>query len=340
MKILFLSHKFYPFIGGTETNSEIFAAGFVSKGAQVRLLTWTQEDGDRNFPYEIVRNPSFSQILDGLKWADVVFENSPVLRMSWVNIFVRKPVVTVLNTWLSASAKINFQAFIKRAWLKQCKYVVAVSKAVKQKCFPNAVIIENAYDDSLFVEKNIIRNKKSFVFLGRLVSDKGADQAIEAFARLKNILKEDFSSLSLAIVGDGPEMDALQRLVSGYGLQQQVVFKGVLRGDELVNELNTHQYLLVPSVWEEPFGLVALEGMACGCIPVVSDGGGLPDAVGNAGITFKRNDLNDFVLKLSGLFQDESLKEELKRNAKQHLADHSRQVVVDKYFELLEQAVR
>ena len=55
----------------------------------------------------------------------------------------------------------------------------------------------------------------------------------------------------------------------------------------MVEELNRHEIMVVPSRWNELFGVVALEGMACGCAMLVSDGGGLPDAVGYAGHNLK-----------------------------------------------------
>src|SRR5690606_40338743 len=96
------------------------------------------------------------------------------------------------------------------------------------------------------------------------------------------------SGFRLTIIGDGPEAPVLKALAVKYGLEHKVDFKGSLQGKELVDCLNQHKLILVPSRWEEPFGNVALEGMACGCIPVVSDGGGLAEAVGHAGLTFQR----------------------------------------------------
>jgi len=45
MKILFISHAFYPEIGGIEVNSEIIANQFTALGAQVKVVTWTVQIG-------------------------------------------------------------------------------------------------------------------------------------------------------------------------------------------------------------------------------------------------------------------------------------------------------
>ena len=105
---------------------------------------------------------------------------------------------------------------------------------------------------------------------------------IKAFSNLEN------RNWSLTIIGDGPHRDYLENLALSYNIIPHVNFKGFLKGDVLVEELNRHEIMVVPSRWNEPFGVVALEGMACGCAMLVSDGGGLPDAVGSAGLQFKR----------------------------------------------------
>lgn len=49
MKILFISYKFYPDIGGIEVNSEIFATQFSNFGATIKVVTWTTLIGINNF---------------------------------------------------------------------------------------------------------------------------------------------------------------------------------------------------------------------------------------------------------------------------------------------------
>ena len=63
--------------------------------------------------------------------------------------------------------------------------------------------------------------------------------------------------------------------MAALGLERQVEFTGVLQGETLVRTLNAHRIMVVPSRTPEPFGVVALEGIACGCVVVGSEGGGL-----------------------------------------------------------------
>ena len=64
-------------------------------------------------------------------------------------------------------------------------------------------------------------------------------------------------------------------------------------GPDVVALLNRHLIIVVPSRWQEPFGLVALEGIACGCVALGANCGGLPNAIGGAGATFLHEDVDD-----------------------------------------------
>jgi len=79
----------------------------------------------------------------------------------------------------------------------------------------------------------------------------------------------------LTIIGSGPEEYSLRKLADDIGITGQVSFLGVKRGEESARLLNQHEILVIPSRWEEPFGIVSLEGIACGCVVIGSEGGGL-----------------------------------------------------------------
>jgi glycosyltransferase involved in cell wall biosynthesis len=155
---------------------------------------------------------------------------------------------------------------------------------------------------------------------------------VELLNELKNL---DGKKYSLTIIGDGLEMKKLRELTTTYNLTNEIRFLGFLSAEVIAKELNEHRYLLVPSRWEEPFGIVALEGMACGCIPIVSDGGGLPDAVGKAGVIFERNSLDSLVQSTMQLLANEKKQKNLRQLASAHLSLHTEKIVSDRYFDVI-----
>ncbi|MCH4822763.1 glycosyltransferase family 4 protein [Gramella lutea] len=338
LKILLISHNFSPFVGGIESISKVFAQHFTNKGHKVHLLTWTRDSRNdtENYPYKVVRDPGIKTLFKEHNWADFVFENNPSIRLSWPAIFYRKPSIISLQTWVAQiNGKMEIQDKLKLKWLKRADKVVACSTAIRKKCFSEAMVIPNPYQENNFqVKPSIIRNKE-FVFLGRMVSDKGARLAIEAFHKVvQNLLGT--SGLRLTMIGEGPEKTKLENLALELKLENSVKFKGCLQGEALVDELNQHRFILVPSLWEEPFGIVALEGMACGCVPVVSDGGGLPDAIGKGGLTFRRGDVAELASCMLRILQDEQLEKELRARAAEHLSRHKTSVIAQRYLQLIE----
>jgi glycosyltransferase involved in cell wall biosynthesis len=342
LKILFLSHKFYPDIGGIEVNSEILASAFHKAGHTVRVLTWSRNGNERKFPFEVKRDPGFIDLLKEHAWADIVYENNPCLRLSWPAVFFQKPGVVALRTVVSrADGQINWQDKIKLNRLKRARTVIAVSDAIRKKCWPTATVIPNPYRADVFKFKNDFKRSGNFVFLGRLVSEKGADLAIKAIHQLATTSAKELQSVdpySLTIIGAGPFRPQLEHLVKELRMQSRVRFTGLLTGSALVSCLNKHKYLLVPSLCEEAFGNVALEGMACGCIPIVSNGGGLPEAVGSAGLVFPKGDLNALATCMRMLLKDEALEKKLRVAAAAHLEAHHPDVISNQYLALIKNA--
>lgn len=76
----------------------------------------------------------------------------------------------------------------------------------------------------------------------------------------------------------------------------------------LADELRKAQIHCVPARWDEPFGLTTLEGMACGLATVASRTGGTPEIVGDAGLLFERENVEQLAGHLERLITDENLR--------------------------------
>ena len=100
-----------------------------------------------------------------------------------------------------------------------------------------------------------------------------------------------------------------------------------------------HQIMVVPSRWLEPFGIVALEGIACGCVVVGSAGGGLKDAIGPCGVTFPNGDIQTLTQKIADLLLNPYKLATYKAKAELHLLPHKRLAVAEAYLKVFEQAI-
>jgi glycosyltransferase involved in cell wall biosynthesis len=331
MKILFSSYAYAPCIGGIETASGLLTREFLSAGHEIILVTATPAGNADLDPFEVVRNPPLARLLQLVRWSEVVFQNNISLRHIIPVLLFRKPVLVVHQTWIrNIAGEIGWNDRIKRALLPRVKNV-AVSHAVANDLNIGAEVIRNPYDDRNFKLIPPIARDRELLFVGRLVSDKGVDVLLRALG----ILKQENVSACLTIIGTGPEETNLRALVCGLGLDQAVTFANEKVGPELAELMNRHQILVIPSRWPEPFGIVALEGIACGCIAVGSEQGGLSEAIGNCGMTFRNGDSQKLADCLWTLLSDSQMREKFRAAAPAHLEQFRAQTVAQHYLTLL-----
>ena len=332
MKITLASHHFFPEVGGIETMSELLARRFVAQGHEVTLVTQTPYDGKDDYPFRIVRAPNRRELIGAVRWGDVFFHNNISLQTAWPLLLVRRPWIVAHRTWIARDdGSLGAQDKIKKR-LARFASNISISQAVADHLSAPSTVIGNPYRDELFFEMPAIERDRDLVFLGRLVSDKGVNVLLDALAELQTRELRP----NLTIIGDGEERGALENQAAK--LKLDVNFVGAKSGAELTKLLNRHRVMVVPSLWNEPFGIVALEGIACGCVVVGSQGGGLKDAIGPCGVTFPNGDAPALARALEPLLRDEKQLQPYRDAAPAHLANHQADRVAKLYLEVIESA--
>jgi glycogen(starch) synthase len=331
MKILLTTHGFAPIIGGTETSSLDLARAFIKMGHEVQVITQTpsrQPDDDHGLT--VLRRPDRAALFRALRWCNVFFQNNISLQTAWPLVFIRKPWVVCTQTWLkNHDGPTNLGSRLKMLLLRFATNVY-IAQAVRNHVGYPGVVLPNPYNAETFRVIPGIARRQSLVFLGRLASDKGCDLLIQSLAKLR----ETGLVLPLTIIGVGPEHATLKKQVADSRLEELVQFAGALRGESLARELNRHQVLVVPSRWAEPFGIVAVEAIACGCLVVGSAGGGLPDAIGGCGITFKNGDADDLARAIREMVTNPDLAARCRQAVPAHLHNHRSETVARCYEEI------
>jgi glycogen synthase len=333
VRILLCSHVFSPSIGGIETVSSLLAEAFWKAGLMVTVVTGTPgvSTEDR---YRVVRQPTLRVLRSLGERSDIIFQNNISLQTLLPLLPLRKPVVITHQTWLTrVNGRRGWQDYIKLAILPLC-HNVAISKAVANALPVKSLLINNPFDVCEFGGMSESLKTKDIVFLGRLVSDKGCDLLLHALAELRT----DGLFPSLTVIGDGSEMGSLKALTAKLGLSAQVEFRGALR-EGRGEELARHRILVVPSKWAEPFGLVALEGIAAGCALVASSQGGLAEAVGPCGLLFPNGDVTAMASALKTLLPSRSLCENLASSGPDHLRRFQPASVAEDYSKLFRSLV-
>ena len=359
MRILLYSSVFWPSLGGVETITATLAENIVRLGNECIVVTETPSDKEDIRSYRVVRHPTLRERFELARQCDLVHSNGASLAMFPFARLNNKPFIWTHNGyqvscvdglgWVDgdpapmtpiASLIYHLQKkglvhFLKESVkLAVRRYVAAnvdlniaaTQWVAKRQPLKNQVVAYTPYPlDQFKASRSVGYKNYDFIYVGRLVSEKGVSDLINAFHLL--ISSPNYRKKTLAIVGDGNIKPTLEKLVTELQVADQVFFLGSKYGKELVEIINQAQIAVVPSVWEEPMGGVALELLAAGKNIIVSELGGHAECVGNAGLKFKNGDYQSLYECMLKLLTDQPL-------AKQQLVNASTQVEAFDEFKL------
>jgi glycogen(starch) synthase len=306
-------------VGGIARHVEDLARASVKLGHEVYVVTldfpgvpnYEELDG-----VEVYRAPSEIGHPHFLTWA-LLFNHSIEKRVADVGVdfdvlhvhdwltapagiaakhFLRKPlVVTLHSTEYGRSTLHSVDSFTIDGWewwstYEANKLIVTTYSMRHEVCghfnvpWEKVWIIPNAVDASKFqvnVDRNSVRarfgvapSEKLILYVGRLVPQKGVEFLIGAVPRIA----AKYGGAKCVIVGDGWLRGHLEYLANQTGQRWRFNFTGFISDADLVALMRSADVLVVPSVYE-PFGIVALEGMAAGVPVVASQVGGLAEVV-------------------------------------------------------------
>jgi glycosyltransferase involved in cell wall biosynthesis len=153
---------------------------------------------------------------------------------------------------------------------------VAISEAQKSLHIKMGIPAERLHVLPHFCEpdeaKFISEPGRDVLFVGRLSKEKGVEQLLDAWKRV------DRGESKLVIAGEGPERAALENKIAAEKIGG-VEFLGFVAKEDQEAMWKRAAFSVVPSIWQEPLGLVVFEAWERGRAVVVSDAGGLSDTV-------------------------------------------------------------
>jgi glycogen(starch) synthase len=155
------------------------------------------------------------------------------------------------------------------------------------------------------------------LLVGRLVYEKGFHLALDALAPIVRRR----GGVRFVVAGTGTAEGELKRQAQQLGLARHGAFLGWIGDDMLHSLYRICDLCIVPSIYE-PFGLVALEAMASGCLCVVADTGGLREVVpvdGTVGLRFPSRDATALRGVLERVLTDDASRRQLVAEAREHV---------------------
>jgi glycogen(starch) synthase len=215
----------------------------------------------------------------------------------------------------------------------EARRVITCSNYMRQQCedifllppdkvdvVPNAVAtrdFELPADEVAAFRRTLVGPRtKMVLFAGRLEYEKGIQTVIQALRQVRATV----GPVKFWIAGIGTYSDELRRQVRQLNLGAHVRFTGFLEDHELRLHYAAADVAIAPSIYE-PFGLVAVEAMACGTPVVVGDTGGLREIVsGGHGLSFTPQDADHLAEVLIEVLTDAELADDLVTRGRRRIA--------------------
>ncbi len=166
---------------------------------------------------------------------------------------------------------------------------------------PNGVDLDNFNDRNLKREKRIVA-------VGNLRWQKGYEYLLDAFASL------DAPGYSLAVLGDGPLRDAMEKRIEKLGMEDRIFLPGRKSHEEIAYLLNRSEIFVMSSV-SEGFPKALVEAIASGLPVVTTDVGCCRELTGEAGICVAPGDADALAAALARLIDDGDLRKGFSRKA-------------------------
>lgn len=235
----------------------------------------------------------------------------------------RYPYLTIES--LRKAVRIVTNSFWTKEWMQE---IVGNEFNNKIRVIPGGVNVSSfpqRVDTSGIDKKYDLKNKKLVLFTGKLTAYKGVKYLIQAAKQIDGII---------GITGDGPEKKFLEKLARYLGAKN-VRFFGLIAEKELIAMYYRADVSVVPSVWDEPLGLVVLEAMAARTPVVVTKRGGIPLMVkdGYNGFFIKSRNPKDIAEKVNKLLVSDSLREKMGERARQTVLERFTWEIIAKRYE-------
>lgn len=201
--------------------------------------------------------------------------------------FLTSDIIKHMNLYLDKSklwSKVYFITGSVYGWVYSIFIRITVSQATKVVCISskeksiyekNNIKVNSVIYNSMQY-KNVKKNRKNqIIFVGRLTYGKGAHLILVSFIPLLKL----YPKLKLLIIGQGPLFRKITNKVKELKLSRNILVKGGIGYKDTLNNISQSKLAIVPSVWEEPFGRVALESIMLGTPVIASNKGGLREIV-------------------------------------------------------------
>jgi len=358
MKIIQVTPRYYPHIGGIETHVQKISERLIKNGFEVEVISTDPTGGlDKHEIINGVKITRFRSLAPGDAYylaPQIYFylrsSNCDIIHMhsyhSFTSLFSalakknRKLIITPHTFGFPATFPKNifhnlykpFGSFI----FDSADKVISISR-IEKEWLSNTFGIPDTklYHIPIPIDIDNVNKKKErgkdikIAFMGRLSAEKNVDVLISAF----RIVKQDHPECKLYIIGEGPLKEHLSGLSKNIN---DIYFLGRLTHDDTLKFFDDVDMFVLPSKFEvSPISV--LEAMAKSVPVIVTPVGEIPYVLedGKNCLLVKFNDVNDLAVKINSLVENKTLSNRIAENGRNYVKEkHDINKIIDSYVNL------
>ena len=280
------------------------------------------------------------------KYDYIILENSPghALKLSRRGY---KNLILHLNNELRDSRSQYHKEIINSFSL-----ILTCSNYIKERVFAiqpcrNIQTLYNAIDTKKFLLHDMLQIKRNKIGLnnddfviaysGRINKDKGVSELIDSILMINN------PQIKLMIIGgtfygNTNNEDEFVRTLKDKArtIEDKIVFTGFVSYDKIPSYLHLADIAVLPSMWEEPFGLTIIEAMAAGLPLITTRSGGVPEICETvATIVDRKNIVNNLTTAILDLYYNAEKRKDMAAAALERAKLFDKEYYSKKFFTLI-----
>ena len=310
-----------------------------------RLFKWTHSKGYYHYTIEYYLDWALRQI-NRQQFDVVITENRPGYALQLMRQGHQQVVCHQENDYVNVTTPQHRQIYDSTAlFINTSDYITRRVRTISDtdtKCVTvlNGIDVERFYQACPLPRSAAGLHDEDFVlvFSGMLVEEKGILELIQAIKTLS------IPHLKLLIIGasfygqDMKKSPFVKRLEDeSESVKDQVVFTGFVPYEQIPSYLKMADVAVVPSMWEEPFGLTVAEAMAAGLPLITTRSGGIPEICeGVAEIVDRENVVAHLADAIKGLYEDTARRRTMAEAALERSKLFSKEAFARNYFHALE----
>ncbi len=261
-----------------------------------------------------------------------------------------KNLILHLNNDLLNSASLHHETiFNNLTKILACSNYIKKRVSTINSCNKTQTLY-NAIDVKSFIQKNcyttlertkIGLSNEDFViaYSGRINKDKGVSELIDAILLLKDIKNIKLMIIGGTFYGNSENEDdfVLSLKDKANAIKDKIIFTGFIPYEKMPEYLQLADIAVLPSMWEEPFGLTIVEAMASGLPLVTTKSGGIPEICeGVATIVEKENVVNNLVSAILDLYEHSEKRQQMAAASIERAKLFDKEIFAKNFFNALE----